>query len=289
MRMKNWENIGRGLVLILLLLGVELRAELPTDETGAIALFKKAGARVTTNEEGHAIKIFSGGKPQHSISELQLIGLFSHLEELALNAPMAGDKDWGFLRNLPELKKLTIWHGHHFTSLLQFSNLPIESLTVGGCMGLRDLNKGKLEKQRDAVLSLTKLPKLTKLNLYHSPLVPGDEHLAHIAKQFPRLEDLKLDFNAPRGSQTTTSPAGLEQLQKLPLKILSIENANTFTAEHMKAIAGIKTLEVLLIDTRKKPFDTSTLVKTLRAERSDLDIQVAGEGAKGPPRPSTKR
>ena len=273
---------------MLLFNGAELRAEVPADEAGAIAFFEKSGARITSNKEGHAVKIFSGGKPQHSVEELQLLGLLSHLEEIAVNAPLAGDKDWGFLRKLPELKKLTIWHGHHFTSLSQFSDLPIESLTVGGCMGLRDLNKGQVEKQRDAVLSLTKLPKLTRLNLYHSPLIPGDEQLAHLIKQFPKLEDLKLDFNAPRGSQTTISPAGLKGLQKLPLKILSVENANTFTVDHMKSIAGIKTLQVMLIDTRKNPFDTSALVHSLKGERPDLDIQVAGEGAKGPPRPSKR-
>ena len=281
------KNIGIGLLMVLIN-GAEVHAELPTEEAGAIALFKKAGARITTNEEGCAVKIFSGGKPQHSIEELQLLGLLSHLEEIAVNAPLAGDKDWGFLRKLPELKKLTIWHGHHFTSLSPFSDLPIESLTVGGCMGLRDLNKGQVEKQRDVVLSLKQLPKLTKLNLYHSPLIPGDEQLAHIVKQFPKLDDLKLDFNAPRGSQTTISPAGLKGLQNLPLKILSLENANTFTVDHMKAIAGIKTLEVLLIDTRKNPFDTTKLVASMKEERPSLDIQVAGEGAKGPPRPSKR-
>ncbi|NOX99314.1 MAG: hypothetical protein GXP30_06235 [Verrucomicrobia bacterium] len=288
MKTENSNYIGIGFALMLLVNGASLRAELPKDEAGIVAFFEQAGARISRNDEDRAVKIFSGGKPQHSVEELQLLGRLPHLEEIAMNSPLAGDKDWGFLHHLPKLKKLTIWHGHHFTSLSIFSDLPIESLTVGGCMGLRDLNKGQPEKQRNAVLSLTQLPNLTKLNLYHSPLIPGDEQLAHIVKQFPQLDDLKLDFNAPRGTETTISPSGLKGLQKLPLKTLSIENANTFTVDHMKAIAGIKTLEVLLIDARKNSFDTAALVASLKEQRPGLDIQVAGKGAKGPPRPGKR-
>lgn len=258
------------------------------EEEATIAQFEAAGARVSRDREGHAIKLFSGGKPQHSVEDLQKIGTLKHLEELALNAPAAGDSDWGFLHDLPNLRRLTIWHGHEFSSLRQFCDLPIQALTVGGCMGIRDLNKDQPEKQRDSILTLTGLPSLTFLNLYHSPLAPEDAHLEHIVKNFPLLEELRLDFNAPRGFQTATTPEGLAKLQNLPLKILSLENINAFTPGHMNAIAGIETLESLLIDTRKAPFDTTQLVNAVRSFRPELDIQVAGEGASGPPRPGKK-
>ena len=260
------------------------RAELPSDEAGVIALFKKAGARVTTNDDGHAVKLFSGGKPPHSTEELQLIGKLIHLEELAVNSPRAGDDEWGFLRKLPKLRRLTIWHCKTFTSLKPFCDLPIQRLTIGGCMGLRDLNRDHPEKQRDSVLSLRNLPNLTYLNLYHSPLLPDDKHLAHIAEQFPKLEELKIDFAAPRGSEINITPDGLKNLQILPLKVISMENARTFTADHMKVLAGIKSLEAVLIDNRRNSYDTAPLVAALKEARPDLEIQVANEGAKGPPR-----
>lgn len=258
-------------------------------EASAIALFEESGARLTRNEEGQVTKLFSGGKPPHSVGDLQRISDFEKLEELALNAPAAGDGDWGFLHDLPNLRKLTIWHGKHFSSLEPFSGLGIEALTVGGCMGIRDLNKDRPERQRDVILTLTNLPNLTFLNLYHSPLAPRDEHLAHIVENFPKLTELRLDFNAPRGFQKATTAAGLTKLQSLPLRILSLENIDAFTPGHMKAVAGIETLEHLLIDARKNPFDTGPLVTVVREVRPDLDIQVAGAEAKGPPRPSVKR
>lgn len=267
-------------------LSVFVSAAPSTDEAATIALFTEEGARITLDSEGHAVKLFSGGKPQHSVEDLQKIGTLEHLEELALNAPAAGNDDWKFLHEMAALKKLTIWHGHEFSSLEPFCDLPIEALTVGGCMGIRDLNKDQPEKQKDAVLTLTGLPNLTFLNLYHSPLAPDDAHLKHIVEHFPKLEELRLDFHAPRGFETTTTPDGLARLRKLPLKILSLENINSFSTEHMVAIAGIDSLESLLIDARKNPFDTEPLVEAIREKRPELDIQVAGKDAKGPPRPS---
>lgn len=258
------------------------------EEQAAIEMFEEAGARLTLDNKGHVIKLFSGGNPPHSVEALQQIAAMENLEELALNSPAAGNDDWGFLQELKQLRKLTIWHGKYFSGLEPFSDLPIESLTVGGCMGLRDLNKDEPEKQRDAVLTLSRLPKLKSLTLYHSPLAPADVHLAHIVENFPQLEDLRLDFNAPRGFETTTTPAGLADLNRLPLKVLSLENVNTFTPEHMSAVAGIETLESLLIDARKNPFDTAPLVSAVVSIRPGLDIQVAGADAKGPPRPSSK-
>jgi hypothetical protein len=265
-----------------------IQAELPSDEAGIIALFEKAGARLTLDDDGHVVKIFSGGKPPHSTAELQLLGKLPHLEQIALNAPQAGDDEWGFLQKLPKLKRLTIWHCKTFTTLAPFRDLKIEALTVGGCMGLRDLNRDDPEKQRDAVLSLTGLPNLTYLNLYHSPLIPDDSHLAHIAEQFPKLEELKIDFAAPRGSETNITPEGLQQLLKLPLKLISMENAQTFTPAHMEALAKIKTLEAVLIDNRRGGVDTATLDSALKAARPGLEVVVANEGASAPPSRSRK-
>jgi hypothetical protein len=231
-----------GLVTFCVLLPVGIFGQ----EADVIALFKQAGARVTVDSAGHATKLFSGGKPAHSVADLRRIGELKHLEQLAMNAPAAGDDEWGFLKALPKLQQLTIWHCKTISSLAPFSGLPIEGLTVGGSMGIRDLNKGDLQRQRDAILSLHDLPNLKRLNLYHSPTAPDDVHLAHMAKQFPRLEDLKLDFSAPRGSVTKITPEGLRVLKALPLKVLSLEHVHALTPEHMRAIAEIPPLEAVL-------------------------------------------
>ena len=159
------------------------------DENTVIERFEEAGARITKNAEGHAVKLFSGGRPPHSLADLQSLGALSHLEEIALNAPVAGDEEWEFLHDLEHLKKLTIWHCKAIHSLKPFSGLPIESLTVGGSMGLRDLNKDTPENNLNAVLTLTDLPSLKSINLYHTPLLPHDEHFAHLISEFPRQED----------------------------------------------------------------------------------------------------
>jgi hypothetical protein len=265
-----------------------LRAELPTDEAGVIAWFEEAGARVSKNEEGHAVKIFSGGKPPHSSEELQMIGKLVHLEQIALNSPQASNEEWGFLQQLPQLKNLTIWHCKTIQSLEPFSDLPIESLTVGGCMGLRDLNKESPESQRDAVLTLTALPNLRSVNLYHSPTLSNDEHIHHLTTRFPGLTEVKIDVAAPRGFETSVTPAGLASFQKLPVEVLSIENASRFTEAHIEAIAGIKTLEALLLDCRKNAFDTTPLTEAMKKLRPEVEVVVAKEGDPGPPRRSKK-
>jgi hypothetical protein len=270
-------------VLSLFLFGV-CQAELHADEAEVIALFEKAGARITKDEDGHAVKLFSGGNPPHSVEDLQRIGALKHLEQLALNGPMAGNEHWGFLHELPALKVLTIWHCKTISSLAPFSGLPIESLTVGGSMGLRDLNRETPGKYRDVVLTLKDLPHLKSVNLYHSPLVPGDEHLWHLVTEFPHLEEVKVDVNAPSGMETTMTPAGLKALEQIPVKVLSLENIHSFTAGHMSAIAEVESLEAVLIDCRKKPFDTAPLVTKLKEQRPELEVVVAEEGAKGPPR-----
>ena len=149
-------------------------------------------------------------------------------------------------------------------------------------MGLRDLNKGNLARQRDAVLGLRGLPELKRLSLYHSPLTPDDAHLAHIAREFPKLVDLRVDFNAPRGSKIKITPAGLKKLHPFPLKILTIENAQSFTDEHMRMIATIPTLEKLSVDAKKKAMPKS-LVSAARSARPDLEVTVKMRTGKLPP------
>jgi hypothetical protein len=214
--------------------------------------------------------------------EYQLIGLLTHLEQMGINAAPLADDEWRFLKSLPKLKSLAIWHGKGFATLEPFSGLPVESLTIGGCMGLRDLNKDA-DMLRHAVKTLHDLPNLKRVSLYHSPLSPDDSHLAHVAKSFPKLEDLRLDFAAPRGSKSTITPQGLRQLQQLPLKVLTIENAGSFSKEHLAAIAGVKTLQALLVDARKKPAPVEAIA-AFKKLRTDVEVVVAGPDSKGPPR-----
>ena len=258
------------------------------DESSVIAHFKEAGARFTLDDDGHAVKLFSGGNPAHSPADLQQIGELKHLEQLAMNGPQANNEEWGFLRELPALKSLTIWHCKTFDSLEPFNGLPIESLTVGGCMGLRNLNKDQPEKQRDAVVSLRDLPNLKRLNLYHSPVMPDDAHLAHVAEEFPLLEDLKLDFAAPRGTETNISPDGLRVLKKLPLRVLTLENVQSLTPAHMQALAEITSLEAVLIDARQGGVDTAMLSEAISTARPELEVAVAEEGSPSPPRRARK-
>lgn len=272
----------------ILLVPLFSRAELPTTEGDIIAHFEKAGARITKNEAGEAVRFFSGGKPPHSVEELQLLGKLKQLEQIALNNPVAGNDEWQFLSELPNLKTLTIWHCKTISSLEPFSGLAIESLTVGGSMGLRDLNRENPEKHRDTVLTLHDLPNLRAVNLYHSPLLPGDEHIAHLVRSFPKLEDIKIDVNAPREFETTISPEGLKRLAELPVKVISLENIGTFTPAHIEVVAGIPTLEALLIDCRKNPIDLAPLVAAAQKANPDLEIVVADENASGPPRRSRK-
>lgn len=255
----------------------------PTDEAGAIKYLSEKGMDIKTDDDGHAVRLMSSGKQKMAAEDYQVIGLLSHLEQVGMNAAPLADDEWGFLKKLPKLKSLSIWHGKGFATLEPFSGLPVESLTIGGCMGLRDLNKKNPDRLRNAITTLHDLPNLKRGNWYHSPLAPDDAHLTHIAKNFPTVEDLRLDFAAPRGSQTSITPKGLAALQTLPLKVLNIENAGSFTGEHLEAIAGIKTLQALLVDSRKKP-GPAEAIDALRKLRPDVDVVIAGPDAKGPPR-----
>lgn len=270
-------------VTMFVLIGTESRAEdIPTDEAGAIAYLKAKGVAITQNAEGHAVRLMSSGKPALTSDEYQLIGLLTQLEQVGLNAAPLTDSEWGFLKALPNLKTLAIWHGSGIASLKPFSGLPVESLTIGGCMGLRDRNKDQPEQLRHAIKTLRDLPKLKKVNLYHSPLAPDDSHLAHIASEFPTLVDLRLDFAAPRGSETTITPAGLAHLQRLPLTVLNMENAQSFTPDHFKIIAKIPSLTALLIDARRSPAPTEGIT-LFRELRPDVEVVVAGPDDTGPP------
>lgn len=260
---------------------------LPTDEADVIDYFIKKGLRISKDKEGHAVALMSSGKPVMSVDDYQLIGKLKHLKQMGLNSSPLVEGQWGFLKELPKLERLAIWHGHHFASLKPFCGLKVESLTIGGCMGLRNLNKDTPERNRDALLSLRDLPNLKKINVYHSPNAPTDAHLAHIVKHFPKLEEIKTDFASPRGFEPAITPKGLAALQKLKLKVLHVENAHHFTAEHYKALAGIKTLEALLIDARRKAMAEDG-VDVLRKLRSDVEVVVSQPGDEHPPRVKRK-
>ena len=261
-----------------------LQAALPTDESGVIAYLTDKGLKITKNPEGHAITLFSRGasvptpdKPEVkgeallTAEEYQLIAKLTQLEMAAFNLAPLRESEWGFLKALPKLKRLSIWHGHKFAALEQFSGLPVESLTIGGCMGLRDLNRDNPKKQRDAIMALPDLPNLKRASWYHSPLMPDDSQLTHIVSHFPKLEDLNLDFTAPSGSQTTLTPNGLALLQKLPLTALNIEGLGTLTPDHFKALAGIKTLKKLTLTAGKLPVPADGLALFKQA-RPDVNI-----------------
>ena len=261
-----------------------LQAALPTDESGVIAYLTDKGLKITKNPEGHAIIVYSRGasvptpgKPEVkgeallTAEEYQLVAKLPHLEETAFNLAPLRDTEWGFLQALPKLKRLSIWHGHKFATLEQFSGLPVESLTIGGCMGLRDLNRDNPKKQREAIMSLHDLPNLKRASWHHYPLIPDDSQLTHIVSHFPKLEDLSLDFTAPSGSQTTITPTGLALLQKLPLTALNIEGLGTLTPEHFKALAGIKTLKKLNLTAGKVPVPADGLALFKQA-RPDVNI-----------------
>ena len=263
--------------------GALLLAALPSDEPGVIAYLTAKEVSITRDDAGHAVKLTSSGSPPLSAEEYQLIGLRTNLEELGLNGAPLTDDQWGFLKMLSKLKKLSIWHCGKFGGLEPFSGLPVESLTIGGCMGLRDLNKEDAAKLRNAITTLHDLPNLKRANIYHSPLAPDDAHLRHVAKSFPQLADLRLDFGSPRGSKTAITPQGLASLQSLPLTVLSIENAHDFTPEHFEAIAGIKTLKAMLVDSRKQPAPVEG-VAAFQKRRPDVEVVISQPGDTGPPR-----
>lgn len=272
---------------LLLVAAATLHAALPTDEAGAIAYLTGKGVEITKSADGKATRLMVKDGGKLAAADFALIGKLTSLEQMGINGAPLADGEWGFLKSLPKLKQLSIWHCAGFGSLEPFSGLPVESLTIGGCMGLRDKNKGNPEKLRHALKTLHDLRNLTKGNWYHSPLAPDDTHLAHIAAQFPKLTDLRLDFAAPAGTQTSITPAGLAALQKLPLTLLGIESVKSFTAAHFQAIAGIKSLKTLTVDARKQPANEDAIAAFKKA-RPDVEVAVSQPGDKGPPQVKKK-
>lgn len=275
------------LPLLITLFPFTLRAELPTTEEAILTYLTDKGVKIYRDREGTPTRLMSDGKEGLTAGEYALIGQLTTIQQVGINAAPLNEEEWGFLMEMPNLKQLSIWHAKGFADLKPFSGLKVESLTIGGCMGLRDLNRETPERQRDAILTLTDLPNLTRGNWYHSPLIPDDRHLFHIAEQFPGLQDLRLDFKAPRGFETTISPEGLAAFKKLPLKLFSLENADSFTPAHFTSIAGIESLQTLLIDARRGVVPEEGLA-SFRNARPDVEVVVAGPGEKKPPVPGRK-
>jgi len=274
--------------LLLLALVTNLHAALPTDEAGAIVYLTGKGLTITKNANGHAVTLKSSGQPPMTAAEeYALIGKLTQLEDVNFNAAPLGDGEWGFLKALSKLKSLAVGHSGKFSTMEPFSGLPLESILVGGCVGLRDLNRSDKGKLRNAVTTLHSLPNLKSLTLYHSPVVLDDAHLVHLAAQFPHLETLRLDFAPLAGLHSSITPAGLAALQKLPLLTLKVEGLKDFTATHFQAIAGIKSLKTLSVDTRKQPANTEAIA-AFKTARPDVEVAVSQPGDKGPPQVKKK-
>lgn len=238
-----------------------------------VAAATSKGFKVYRDRSDTPIRLMSKGGDSLTTADYKLIAELKSLDSIGLNTTKLTDSEWGFLHELPKLKRLSIWHARGISSLKPFCGLAIESLTIGGSMGLRDNHRDDVVKHRDAVLTLKNLPNLKTLSLYHTPLTPDDSHIAHIVKEFPNLEDLRLDFATPRNTEVNITPAGLAKLQALPLTRLTIENIQPLNPEHMRSIAGITSLKTLVVDARKKPIDTS-LTDAAAKLRPDLKIDV---------------
>lgn len=236
------------------------------------ARLAKKGIKVSKDRAGKPTRLMSRGNPSLTVTDYQSLKKFP-VTSMGLNASTLKNHEWGFLREHQQLKRLAIWHAKGISSLEPFSGLSVESLTIGGSMGLRDLNKGNPDKHRDAVLTLKNLPNLKTLSLYHTPLTPDDKHLAHIVQEFPKLEDLRLDFATPRGTKINITPSGLKKLHALPLKKLTIENFQSFSDAHMKALATIPALKQIVLDSRKRPCP-SQLVLALGKANADLEVET---------------
>ena len=239
--------------LLLLSAGIVCFSEcfLSADEAKVIEFFKARGDSVSVDDQGHAVRLMARGTPSLSVQELQQIGELTHLTNVGINLSPADDSQWGFLAKLPNLKQLKIWHGHHFRSLHIFNGLPVEELTVGGCMGLYRLNKSEPDKAQNVIMTLDKLPNVKKLVLYHSPVSPADAHLEHLVNSFPGVTQLRVDFVAPNRGRTRITGEGLRCLGRLPLTHLTIENAHSLSAEDLAGLASIKTLKLLEVFTTK--------------------------------------
>lgn len=253
----RWFQIGVVIVkyvsILLISAGIACLSERPlrADEANVIEFFKARGDSVAVDDQGHAVRLMARGTPPLSVQQLQQIGELTHLTYVGINMSPADDSQWGFLAKLPKLKQLKIWHGHHFRSLKAFNGLPVEELTVGGCMGLHRLNKSEPDKAQNVIMTLDKLPNVRKLVLYHSPVAPDDAHLEHLVKSFPGVTELRVDFVAPGRGPSRITRKGLRCLSRLRLAHLTIENASTLSGEDLAELASIKTLKHLEVFTAK--------------------------------------
>jgi hypothetical protein len=238
-----------------------------------VARLKEKGITIYQDRSGKPIRLMSKGQPIPTLADYRLINKIQTIESMGFNASQLKNDEWDFLRQQPQLKRLAIWHAQGISSLAGFTGLKVESLTIGGCMGIRDHNRNDPAKHRDAVLTLKNLPNLKSLSLYHTPLTADDSHITHIVKEFPQLTELRLDFATPRGTAVDITPPGLTRLHGLPLVKLTIENIHPFAAAHMEAIATIPSLKILVIDARKKPV-AQALVEAVKAARPDLKVDL---------------
>ncbi|MCP4506982.1 MAG: hypothetical protein GY826_11395 [Fuerstiella sp.] len=216
-----------------------------------IEFFRARGDSVAVDDQGHAVRLMARGTPPLSVQQLQQIGDLTHLTSVGINMSPANDSQWGFLARLPKLKQLRIWHGHHFRALDVFNGLAVEELTVGGCMGLYRLNTSDPDKTQNIITTLDNLPNVRKLVLYHSPVAPDDAHLEHLVKSFPGVTQLRVDFVAPGRVPGRITRKGLRSLSRLPLTHLTIENADTLSAEDLAVLSTINTLKHLQVFTAR--------------------------------------
>jgi len=80
------------------------------------------------------VNLKAPGKPALTAEEYALIGQLTSLEQMGINGAPLGDGEWGFLKSLPKLKQLAIWHSAGFGSLEPFSGLPVESAAAWACV-----------------------------------------------------------------------------------------------------------------------------------------------------------
>ena len=239
--------------ILLISAGIFCLSKCPSvaDEADVIEFFRARGDSVAVDDQGHAVRLMARGTPPLSVQQLQQIGELTHLTSVGINMSSADDSQWGFLARLPKLKQLRIWHGHHFRSLDVFNGLAVEELTVGGCMGLYRLNTSEPDKAQNVITTLNNLPNVRKLVLYHSPVAPDDAHLEHLVKSFPGVTQLRVDFVAPGRGPGRITRKGLRSLSRLPLTHLTIENADTLSAEDLAVLSTINTLKHLQVFTAR--------------------------------------
>jgi len=74
---------------------------------------------------------------------------------------------------------------------------------------------------------------------------------------------------------------------ELPLTVLGLESAQSFTTEHFQSIAGIRSLKTLTVDARKQPAPAEAIA-AFKTARPDVEVAVSQPGEKGPPQVKKK-